>query len=181
MGILETIDSMDLADDVKERLRREHQEEIAQETAETAQLRAQVRLSSVNEEIEGLKKLGLDQSPGLLKFVRRVFLSDDQEVGLVLLSDNELDLSGDTATGATAREEISVAGAVRKFIELLPRNAEGGLVLSDQALLDDADDTRVNDDDDDDEKSKSDKHRESLGRVIGRPIERTRKRYGSGA
>jgi hypothetical protein len=104
-----------------------------------------------------------------------VLLSGDaEEPGAVLLSDSEMHLSGDAATGATGREEISVAGALRKFVELMPRTQEGKLELSDMQLTDD----HGRPDDGGEPEDKTDEHRKNLEAITGRSLKRTRKRYG---
>jgi hypothetical protein len=176
VGFIETIEAMDLSDDAKQQLIREHQGEISLSDQEIASLRAQARRTNVEDEIKQLGALGLSDAPGLLKFVRRVFLSDDAEPGLVLLSDQDMHLSGDDATGATQKEPITTAGAIRKLIELLPRNAEGKLALSDQALLSDAgDEPEEGKEQTQDEKTEGAKDR--LGKITGHTAPRTRKRY----
>jgi hypothetical protein len=134
VGLIDTLDSLDLSDDVKAQLRREHEQEVTNLSDENATLKAKDRRDSVEQEVQDLAAIGLEEAPGLLKFYRRVLLSDDEEPGAVLLSDDEMNLSGDQATGAKGKEEISVAGALRQFVSLLPRNQEGMLNLSDQAL-----------------------------------------------
>jgi hypothetical protein len=174
VGILETIDAMELSDEQKEKLRQEYTEAVDPLKTENDSLKAKDRRSSVEEEVKGLATLGFSEAPGLLKFYRRVLLSGDaEEPGAVLLSDSEMHLSGDAATGATGREEISVAGALRKFVELLPRNNEGKLNLSDMNLTDDhgrPDDTGS------EEGETTDDHRDNLGKIVGRDLKRTRKR-----
>jgi hypothetical protein len=177
VGILETIDGLDLSDEQKDKLRQEYAEGIDPLKTENDSLKAKDRRSSVEEEVRGLANLGLSEAPGLLKFYRRVLLSGDaEEPGAVLLSDSEMHLSGDAATGATGREEISVAGALRKFVELLPRNNEGKLNLSDMSLTDDH--GRPDDGNNDGEET-TDDHRANLGKITGRDLTRTRKRYGA--
>ena len=120
---------------MKEKLRQEHASEFDPLKSERDSLAAKDRRTDVETEVKGLSDLGFSEAPGLLKYYRRVLLSADaEEPGAVLMSDTELHLSGDVATGATGREEISVAGALRKFVELLPRNSEGKLELSDMML-----------------------------------------------
>jgi hypothetical protein len=180
VGFLDELNKLDLADDVKQALVREHTQEATKDAEEVARLRAQARTNAVNEEIDGLKKLGFDQAPGLLKFVRRVFLSDDEQPGAVLLSDADMQLSGDAATGATSREDISVAGAVRQFISLLPKNNEGKLALSDQAIIDNSGDGPERTDAEDPAK-KTAGARERLGGITGHTVDRSaRKRYRGG-
>jgi hypothetical protein len=180
VGILETIDALELSDEQKEQLRREYSGEVDPLKTENDSLKARDRRSSVEDEVKTLGGMGFSEAPGLLKFYRRVLLSGDaEEPGAVLLSDNEMNLSGDAATGATGREEISVAGALRKFVELLPRNTEGKLNLSDQALeLEDH--GRPEDGGEPDKATKDDEARENLSAITGRNIKRTRKRYQRG-
>lgn len=161
MGLIDEIDKLELSDDVKARLRAEHEQEVAP-------LRASNRRQEVESEIQALGALGLSDSPGLMKFVRRIFLSDDAEPGLVMLSDNELSLSGDVATGANGREEISVADAVRKVFELMPKNAEGKLNLSDQGLV--TENHGRPDDGEENEESEHAKRRDSASRWSGRDL-----------
>ena len=179
MGILEEIDKLDLSDDVKDKLRQEHASELDPLKSERDSLAAKDRRSDVDTEVKGLSDLGLSGSPGLLKFYRRVLLSADaEEPGAVLMSDTELHLSGDVATGATGREEISVAGALRKFVELLPRNNEGKLELSDMMLA--TEDAARPEDGGEEGKESSDDHRKNLEKITGRSLTRTRKRYAGG-
>lgn len=178
MGILETIDSLELSDEVKEKLRQEHASDLDPLKSERDSLKAKDKRSSVEDEVKGVAALGLSEAPGLLKFYRRVLLSADaEEPGAILMSDTELHLSGDVATGATGREEISVAGALRKFVELLPRNNEGKLELSDMMLTDDH--GKPEDGGAEDEET-SDDHRKNLEKITGRSITRTRSRYRGG-
>ena len=180
MGILEEIDKLELSDEVKEKLRQEHQSEIDPLKSERDSLAAKDRRTDVDTEVKGLSELGFSEAPGLLKFYRRVLLSADaEEPGAVLMSDTELHLSGDAATGATGREEISVAGALRKFVELLPRNNEGKLELSDMMLS--TEDHGRPEEGNEEGKESSDEHRQNLEKITGRSLKRTRKRYaGSG-
>jgi hypothetical protein len=180
VGILETIDKLELSDDVKDKLRQEHASEFDPLKSENDSLRAKDRRTDVEGEVKGLSELGFSEAPGLLKFYRRVLLSADaEEPGAVLMSDNELHLSGDAATGATGREEISVAGALRKFVELLPRNSEGKLELSDMMLATE-DHGRPEEGNEEDGKETTDDHRKNLEKITGRSLTRTRKRYAGG-
>jgi hypothetical protein len=176
VGFIETIEAMDLSDEAKQNLIREHQGEMTLSDNEIATLRAQARRTNVEDEIKGLGSLGLAEAPGLLKFIRRVYLSDDAEPGLVLLSDQDMQLAGDDATGATQKEQITTAGAIRKLIELLPRNAEGKLALSDQALLTDAGD-EPDKGDDKTQEQKTEDAKGRLGKITGHTAPRTRARY----
>jgi hypothetical protein len=163
VGLLDTIDSLNLSDDVKARVIQEHQADLGEKDTEITTLRAKDRKSDVEKEIEDLKKLGFSEAPGLLKFVRRIYLSDDDGPGIVMLSDNDLHLSGDERVGATSREEISTAGAVRQLISLLPRNEEGKLELSDQGIA--ADDTNRPNKEGDNEETDEDAEKARRARV----------------
>jgi hypothetical protein len=180
VGILEEIDKLELSDDVKEKLRQDYASEIDPLKSERDSLAAKDRRGEVDTEVKGLSDLGFSSSPGLLKFYRRVLLSADaEEPGAVLMSDSELHLSGDAATGSTGREEISVAGALRKFVELLPRNNEGKLELSDMMLAEE-DHGRPEEGGQEDGKETTDDHRKNLEKITGRSLTRTRKRYAGG-
>lgn len=179
MGFLETIDTLELSDEMKEQLRREHAGEVDPLKSERDGLKARSRQQEVEDEVKALGSVGFAEAPGLLKFYRRVLLSpDSEEPGAILLSDSELQLSGDTATGATGREEMSVAGVLRKFVELLPRNSEGKLNLSDMMLAEE--DHGRPEDGGEEGKETTDEHRKNLERITGRDLNRTRKRYGGG-
>lgn len=138
MGILEDIDALELADDVKENLKRNAQAEIDAERTQTQEERRKNRRTSVEDEIKGLQTMFSDKdgnvSPemiGVLKYTRRVYLSDDEEPGVVLLTDDELELSDDQRTGARQKEEVSTADVVRHLFSLFPKNDEGKISLSD--------------------------------------------------
>lgn len=170
MGLLDTIESLGLSDDVKAKVIAEHQTDLGEKETEITSLRAKDRKSDVEKEIEDLKNLGFSEAPGLLKFVRRIYLSDDEGPGIVMLSDNDLHLSGDDRVGATTREEISTAGAVRQLISLLPRNGEGKLELSDQGIA--ADDTNRPDKEGDQKETEEDAAKARRERVqkLGIPL-----------
>lgn len=177
MALVDVLDQLDLSDEAKAQIRREHEQETAGTVTELARLRAQAKRKDVDAEVDKLKGLGFSEAPGLLAFVRRTLLSDDGEPGAVLLTDSEMNLSGDDATGASTREEISVAGAVRKVIELLPRNAEGKLNLSDQILAsEDHSQADKSGGDGETQEQKTEAARQRLGAP-----KRTRARYNGGA
>lgn len=182
MGYVEDIQAMDLSDEIKQTLITAHRAEVDPLRVTNQSLAAQSKQTKVEAEVEQLKGIGFAESPGLLKFVRRVYLSDDEEPGAVLLSDTEMGLSGDSSTGSAGREEISVAGAIRKFIELLPKNTEGKLMLSDQAtLLDDHGRPGTGGDNQTDEE-KAAERKARTDRLAGRNIDRSAsrsKRYGT--
>lgn len=172
MGFIEDIEARtDLSDEIKASI-------IAAHKGEVDPLKAKSRRETVEGEVTQLSNLGFSEAPGLLKFVRRVFLSDDEEPGVVLLSDNEMGLSGDLSTGATGREEMTVAGAIRKFIDLLPVNAEGKLNLSDQVNAADNHGRPDNGDGNESEEERVAKHDARVKRLTGSSVKRDRtKRY----
>lgn len=186
MGILETIDALNLSDEEKTKLRQEHESAIDPLKTQNKDLRRDNKRDKVEEEIGALSGMGFADAPGALAYVRRVFLSDADadpavEPETVLLADHEIGLTGDKATGATTREPMTAAGVLRKFFELLPRNNEGQMVVkfSDQHLA--PDDTNRPDDVGGGGDDKSSQHRASLSGAIGREIKpRTRKRYMQG-
>jgi hypothetical protein len=181
VGYIEDIQKMELSDEVKQTLIAAHQAEVDPLRETNQSLTAQSKKERVEQEVQKLASIGFAETPGLLKFTRRVLLSDDEEPGAVLLSDNEMGLSGDNATGGSGREEISVAGAIRKFIELLPKNEEGKLMLSDQAtLLEDHGRPAGGGEGTDEEKAAE--HAARTARLAGRPVDRATsrsKRYGT--
>jgi len=180
VGFLEELDKLDLADDVKERMRQEHLGEIQTKDSELTQLRTRDRRSEVEREVTELSDAGFKNQPGLLKFYRRVLLSDDQEPGTVLLSDADMQLSGDVATGATQKEEKSTADVLREFVKLLPRGEDGKLIFADMLLADDDHGRPDTSEGDPTPEQKSAQAKENLEKITGRPVQRTRKRYQGG-
>jgi len=150
VGFIEEIDAMDVPEETKAKLKTAHLSEIDPLRAERERLARESKKDKVEEEVKSIGALFSDedgnmspQAISLMKFTRRLFLSDtdadpSQEPEAVLLADHELGLSGDQATGAHSQEGITAAGAVRKFIELLPTAEKDGkvrLLLSDVALM----------------------------------------------
>jgi hypothetical protein len=174
VGILETIDAMDLSDEEKARMRREYEEEVNPLRTEVGTLRTNDRREKVKTEILALSEAGFKDAPRALAFVRRLYLSPDaEEPGVVLFADHELSLTGEEATGATTRESMSVAQAFRTFFSLLPADKDGKLkvTLSDQGTVtDDHGKPAVGDRNDAVEQTAA--HKESLGRSLGRTIDR---------
>jgi hypothetical protein len=173
VGFLDDVKKLELADDLKEKLIQAHQSEIDPYKEQNDKLQAKTKQDSVKREVDDLKALFGEDSVSLLKFCRRVFLSADaEEPGAVLLSDADLELAGDDATGASGREDISVAGALRKFIELMPRTDEGKLKvqLSEQVEESLAGSNRPDGDNEEDVSVKA-------SRLAGRPVKRSGKRY----
>lgn len=182
MGYIEDIQAMDLSDEVKATLIASHRAEVDPLRETNQSLAAQTRRERVDSEVQQLAQMGFAETPGLLKFVRRVFLSDDEEPGAVLLSDSEMGLSGDMSTGSVGREEISVAGALRKFIELIPKTDEGKIMLSDQASILDDHGRPADGGDNETDEDKATRRQETASRLAGRPVDRATsrsKRYGT--
>lgn len=175
MGLLDEIDKLELSDEQKDRLRQEYGTEVSTKDDELSKYRRRSLKAEVDKEIDGLKKLGFSESPGLLKFVRRVLLSDDDQPGAVLLSDADLELSGDEAVGARTEEEISVAEAIREFIKLLPRTEEGHVKLADQVLIHNSTERPASEEEESDD-AKAQK-RQRVEKTLGRPVERKRTRF----
>lgn len=183
MGYIEDIEALDLSDDVKQRLIQAHQAEINPLRQVAQKSEREQRKDSVEQEVVALGDMGFEEAPGLLKFYRRALLSDTaDEPGAVLLSDHELELSGDHLTGATGKETISVAGALRKFVELMPKNAEGKLAiqLSEMGGTVTGGEGRPANGDEDDPEKKTEGARERLSGLTGRDLSRKArgKRYG---
>lgn len=175
MGLLDTLDSLNLSDEEKEKLRQEFAEEVTP-------LRTANRRSEVDQDVQKLIDMGFDSAPGALKFYRRVQLSDDGEPGTVLLSDADMNLSGDDATGATGREGMSSAQILKRFVEMLPKNEEGklALALSDQGIAGSTGKPPAKGDQIDGSGDEAD-HRAGAEKALGRTITRDRsKRYRRG-
>jgi hypothetical protein len=181
VGILETIDALSLSDEDKARMRREYAEEVDPLKTERDNLKQTDRRERVKVEIANLADAGLKEAPAALAFLRRLYLSPDaEEPGVVLFADHELGLSGDEATGARNREEMSTKAAFETFFSLLPKDADGKLkvALSDQGDI--TDDHGQPDKGDNNPEEETAKHKSSLSRAIGREISRPShaKRYG---
>ena len=176
MGLIDIIDQLDLSDDAKAQIRREHEQEMASEREKSQRLEREQRRTTVEAEITALADAGFKEAKGLLAYTRRVFLSDDLEPGTVLLSDHDLSLTAEQASGATQREEVSTADVLRKFISMLPRTDKGTIALSEQVLLtDDTGKPPSGEEPSAEEKTAGAKER--LGNITGQSVARTRKRY----
>lgn len=183
MGYEEDIQAMDLADDVKQQIIQAHRAEIDPIRNENRSLSAETKKDKVEGEVAALSAMGFEDAPGLLVWVRRVYLSADaEEPGAVLLADNELGLSGDSASGATGREEISVAGAIRKFVELMPKQDDGKLKVNLAAqITGEGDHDKPETGEEKTGEERVSERRERAARLSGRPIDRAAvraKRYG---
>lgn len=175
MGYIEDVNAMELSDDIKNQLISAHQKDIDPLKSERDSLKAK---SKIDETETKISKWGLSEiSPGIAKYVRRALLSPDSEQpGAILLSDNEMGLSGDLATGATGREEITVAKVINDIFEMWPKKDDGKLNFSDQMI--NADNHSRPENGDDDPSEKSEKARNNLSKVTGKSTKRSGKRYG---
>jgi len=180
MGYIEDIEALELADDVKEKLLQSHRAEVDPLKQTNDQLSARNKKDTVSAEVAELSEMGFKEAPGLLKFYRRVLLSpDSEEPGTILLSDNELELSGDEATGANGREDISTAEVLRKFVSLMPKTNEGKLAITLSEQSNELENhNRPNSGEENDEEKAANRS-EATNRLAGRKVERTRKRYNT--
>ena len=89
---------------------------------ENVQLSAKTKESASDARLEELKKLGLEERPGFLKFYRAVYLSDDGGAATVLLSDD-----------GKEKERLTSLEILDRAIEAL-KGSDNKVVLSDQAL-----------------------------------------------
>lgn len=182
MGYIEDIEAMELADEVKQQLITAHRAEVDPLKKQNEANSARARKNTVEQEVVALSDAGFDEAPGLLAYYRRVLLSADaEEPGAVLLSDTEMDLSGDQATGATGRESVSVAGALRKFVELMPKTEEGKLKVNLSDMGDETGDhSRPEDGDKGGSEQKTETSRSNLSKLTGKDLTRKArgKRYG---
>jgi hypothetical protein len=182
VGYIEDIEAMELSDEQKQQLVAAHRAEVDPLKKQNEANSARARKNTVEQEVVALSDAGFDEAPGLLAYFRRVLLSADaEEPGAVLLSDTEMDLSGDQATGATGRESVSVAGALRKFVELLPKTEEGKFKVNLSDMANEADDHgRPDDGDGTEAQQKTEKSRSNLAKLTGKDLTRSSrgKRYG---
>jgi len=117
------MDKLELSDEARELI--EHQQtELAENKEELAKVKADNQKHEVESKIENLKKIGLDQYPGLLKFIRNVYLSDDGGTA-ILLSEEE--------NGKESKSKLTSTQIVDGFVEALPKE-DGKIKLSEQIL-----------------------------------------------
>lgn len=122
MSGLNTLDlsALDLSDDQKAA--------IAPFIAETERLRREQQKTAAEAEVQRVMDLGLSEQTGFCKLYRRLLMADDGQPAAVLMSED----------GTGAKEEITLTSALKQMIDALPKNAEGKLHLSDQALVTEA-------------------------------------------
>jgi hypothetical protein len=175
VGLIEELDKLNLSDEEKAKLKSEYKNEFDPLKTELDTHKAKSKKDSVEEKIDNW---GLSEFPGVAKKVRRYLLAPDaEEPGALLLSDAEMGLTGDKATGATTREEVSLASAITDIFDSMPRNQEGKLNLSDQALgVEDHGHPGNGEAESAEEKAESAKKR--ISKVTGKSVTRTGKRYG---
>jgi hypothetical protein len=179
MGLLETIEALDLSDEEKATLRAEYEGDLAPIREDANKSKRELRRDTVEAEIKEFSDLGFP--PGVLKLYRRIQLSDDaQEPGAVLLSDDDLNLADDQRTGARSREDVSVAGACKQLMEAIKTStdADGTVksLFSDQAIAAESTDKP----DVGDASDKTQKSKDNLAAITGRSVERSKTRYRNG-
>lgn len=118
------ISTLELSDDVRE-LIESQQAELAKKDEKLSELNAETRKHNVDKRITELKEMGLDQMPGLLKFVQEVYLSDNGGSALLL--------SEERASGGSTKATLTATEIVDRFIDTLPKE-EGKIKLSDQLV-----------------------------------------------
>lgn len=124
-------DGLNLSDEQRQAL----EAQIAQvelsddERAELARRREEAKKNEVEKKIEGLTEMGLSDNPGVLKYLRRVYLSDDKEPVAVLLSDDENNVG---------RQEVTLSQAFDGLFALLRNQETGKIELSSQATRNEA-------------------------------------------
>jgi hypothetical protein len=129
------LESLNLSDDQRTALEAQLAAED-EDAKELERLRKEARVREVDDKIAELSEAGLKDNPGVLKFVKSVFLSDDQKPS-ILLSDD----------GSAQGEPQSVTKIFDEFFGLL-KNQQGKIALSTQSadLSDDDDHNRPPDD-----------------------------------
>lgn len=117
------LDGLDLSDEQRAQIEAQFADDEA-DAQELERLRQKDREREVDDKIDGLKEVGLSDNPGVLKFLRRIYLSDDGKPSAILLADDDAGLK---------QEEVSLSDAFDQFLDLL-KNQEGKLELSSQAV-----------------------------------------------
>lgn len=133
MGVIEEIDKLDIPDEAKAKLKAEH-------NAEMRPSRLAGLKSDAESVVSRFRDMGFSEEKGcsaFLKRLRRIQMSEDaHEPAAVLMSDADLELSGEEALGASSREEVNLADEIVNLLNLLPGANEGKLKiqLSEQAV-----------------------------------------------
>jgi hypothetical protein len=122
--------------------------------SENQTLKAERRREAVEAEVQRVMGLGLSENTGFVKLYRRLLLADDGEPAIVL---------SDESTGTD--RGVSLTDALKSMIDALPRNAEGKIVLSDQALVSQAGTRPANESAEEREESLDDKLSDVLQRA----------------
>jgi hypothetical protein len=182
VGFIDTINALDLSDEVKQQMIREHESEVAPLQDDLTARRARDKKINVETEVTALSDLIGNEQVGALKFYRQVLLSDDEEPGVVLLSDDDLHLEGDQRVGASGKREISTAAALKEFVGLMRTSAKNGRVdLSDKVELADVSHDRPDNDDNSTPAARSEQARRGIEKATGQVVPaRTRSRYSGG-
>lgn len=137
-------------------------EEYAIELSEENQtLRKSTTDTDLEKRIEELKGVGFSEMPGALSFYRDVFLSDDSETAMVLLSH-------DDNGNETGRKSLTGTELLDGFIASIPTDKEGKILLSGQAL--DAGTTEApaeTDDEEEDTEEKVEERTQGVAKQLG--------------
>lgn len=168
MGLLDQIDQLEgVSEEKKNELRNEAIREMSPAlTADAEGTLAKLRAIGFSEE---------NGCTAFLKRTRRILMSADaHETGAVLMADSDLGLTGDKATGATTRDEVSLANEVKGLFDLLPTEGSDGqkvlrAMLSDQAIAADSD-NRPDATAEGDPDKKLESSRSSLNKVTGAEV-----------
>jgi hypothetical protein len=186
VGLIDKVRELGLDDDVVKMLEREHDAEVTPLREIARRDSARAKLGDVEKKVENLSNMGFNDAPDALAFYRRVQLSDTQDgnegPAIVLMSDSDLGLSGDQATGASGRQEMSASEMLDAFIAKFPVSEEGKLkvALSDQALANE-DTDRPESGAEKSREEQTEDHRKGLSGAIGRDVKpRNRNRYRRG-
>lgn len=123
------LDGLNLSDDQRTQIEAQFaaEDENAQELE---RLRTEARTREVDDTIAELSESGLKDNPGVLKYIRNIFLNDDQQPSILLSED-----------GSSERKPTSVTDAFTGFLNLL-KNQDGKIKLSTQSADLSADDDR---------------------------------------
>lgn len=122
--------------------------------SENSKLKAERHREAVETEVTRVMGLGLSENTGFVKLYRRLLLADDGEPAIVL---------SDESTGQN--QGVSLTSALKSMIDALPKNAEGKIVLSDQALVSQAGERPANEAADEKDETLNDKLDDVLKRV----------------
>lgn len=117
------LDGLNLSDEQRQALEAQLSAQEADQQ-ELERLRAERREAEVDKKIDDLKEIGLSDNPGVLKLLRRIYLSDDNKPTAVLLADDGAD-----------EKTVSLTEAFDMFLNALKNQETGRLEFADQGLV----------------------------------------------